>query len=426
VPLAKTRWERGIMSYSNKNVLVIDNGGLGIVHAERIARDVNHCWYWTFFKDAFPKIENYAIGYGIGNIEKIMHPFEYIDKADLIYFTDIGWGDLVDYLRKQGKIVFGSGLKTQELEDDKFLAKKVQSSLGLPIPYTKRIKGLSNLTAYLNANTDVYVKPYVFRGTRETTRVNSKYIRESLINRLHSRLGPMKDDVVFVCEDAIKHSIIETGFDIVLNGRKAIKPYLFGIESKGTYLAHYVNKLPEPISTTLDKVSTYLCDNNYRGAFSDEELVVSKDKSFMLDWTCRWAHPLSAIFTEVWRNYTEVIFKCASGEDATIDIAGEYVGCLPITSEEAIEEWLPLDINGNNATNVKVCYACRTKNGIYSVPGFPVVMKVIAWGKTIDSVKSKLVDIAKEINAHDIDINTSSILNIDESIHAMERHGIIF
>lgn len=415
------------MPYSKKNVLFIDTGGLSCVHAERMSRDCANVYYWNYYLKDFPVIEDFAKGYGLGNVERVTRVFPYIKKADLIVFPGIGWGDWADSLREEGRTVFGAGEKGEDLELDRFKAKMIQDKLGLPLSYSEKITGLTKLDKYLDENKDVFVKPG-FRGTRETTHVNSKVRQKSLMKKLNARYGPMRDEkcAVFVCEDPIKNAIAEAGFDIVCNGKEAIKPYSFGLEKDGPYILHYRDTLPPSFQKSLDRIIPLFKRMDYRGAFSNEELVVSPRKSVILDWTVRWAQPLSAIFTETWKNYTEVIFKVAQGEDVRIDTEGEYAGCLPLISEEAVHDWLDIDITKENSRNVKPVYGCNTKEGYHAVKGFLMALNLIAWGDSVKSVVNQLKDLSHEIDGHDLEIESSGLDDIVRDIHKLEENGIEF
>jgi hypothetical protein len=411
--------------YSKENVLFIDTG-IACAHAQRIAEDVANVWYFTPVFHGFPKVEDYANGYGLPGVEKVMRPHKYIEKADLIYFGDIGNGDWADLLRSQGHTVFGPGEQGEELEFNRYKARQIQDKLGLPIQYTARVKGLSKLADYLGKNKDVYVKPHIFRGTKETTHVSNERIANTLIKKLGARLGPMAEEITFICEDPVKGAICEPGFDIVFNGKEAIKPYSFGLEKDGPYLMHYRDDLPSSFQKTLDRITPLFKKINYRGAFSDEELIVSPRKSYPIDFTCRWPFPLSTIFCETWKNYTEVIFKVAAGEDVRIDNIAEYAGCLPLKSEEAEKDWLWVDINKENEHHVRPIFGCQTKDGSHAVKGYAAALNLVAWGDSVKSVADQLKDLAHEVDAHDMQVEYSCLDDIIEDISKLEEIGVTF
>ena len=418
------------MTYSNKKVLIIDTG-MSCMHAERIARDVGHVYYWSPVFTGFPKIEDYANGYGLDNVERVLYPFSHVDKVDLIVIMDVGYGDIADFLRKHGHVVFGAGSACESLEFDRFKARQIQEKLGLPVQFTVQKKGLTKLTEYLTDPKeknwkDTYIKPNIFRGMRETTHISDERQRDGLLRKLEARLGPMREAATFICEDGIKGAIAEPGFDILFNGKEAIKPYSYGLEKDGPYLMHYRDDLPGPLQNSLDKLSPLFKKLNYRGAFSDEELVISKNKSYIIDFTCRWAQPLSHIFTETWKNYTEVIFKVASGDECHIEVEAPFGGCLPLRSDETKHDWLWVDRHNENKKNVKLCYGCQSKEGYHAVKGYGTPVNLIAWGKSVEDVVTQLKDLASEITAHDLDIETSGLDAITADIDKLKEIGMDF
>ncbi len=106
------------MDFKNKKVLLW-GVGLEASHAERLSRDFGHVWYatpWTTEQ----KFVNYACGAGFApNIEKVMHPQEYIKKADLVASCNIG-GPFWDLPNQ-----FGGG-RGEKLEEYRYKFRMIQ------------------------------------------------------------------------------------------------------------------------------------------------------------------------------------------------------------------------------------------------------------------------------------------------------------
>lgn len=410
------------MDYSKSNVLIIDQG-LGCSFAERLARDCANIRYWTPVYTSFPKIEDFAKGYGFKGVEKVTKPFKYIDDADLIVFPDLGYGDMADHLRKIGKTVFSAGDAGEELELERYKARQIQDRLGLPTQYTAKIKGIDKLEKYLTENKGVFVKPR-FRGTRETTHITDEMSAEMLIKKLRARYGPMSEELDFVVEDEIRNSVIEYGMDVFHNGKDFIKPYLSSIEKGAPYLGHFREDLPPSLQNTMNKLNPLFQKINYRGAFSTEELLTSKKKSYLLDWTSRFGFPFTSLYTEAIKNFTEVIFSVARGEDVTIDPIAPWVGALPIQSEEGNHDWLYVERSKKATTNIKPLYGCEIKGKMFAVKGFETVANVIAWGDSPKSVVNWLKDLTKEVNGYDLAKETSKLDEILDDIKTLKEMGI--
>ena len=116
----------------------------------------------------------------------------------------------------------------------------------------------------------------------------------------------------------------------------------------------------------------------------------------------------------------------AQGEDVRIDTEGEYAGCLPLISEEAVHDWLDIDITKENSRNVKPVYGCNTKEGYHAVKGFLMALNLIAWGDSVKSVVNQLKDLSHEIDGHDLEIESSGLDDIVRDIHKLEENGIEF
>ena len=106
------------MTYKDKTVLIYDFG-LCTEFAVRLARDFGKVYYYANWESAFPKSNMALVGEGLEGVTRILNFDDYIDKADLICFFDTYSADKVDYLRKQGKRVFGAG-QAEILENNRY------------------------------------------------------------------------------------------------------------------------------------------------------------------------------------------------------------------------------------------------------------------------------------------------------------------
>ena len=407
------------MDYSKANVLVVGSG-IDCVHAERISRDVAKTYYWTPCMTGFPKFKEFAKGHGLGNVEKVIKMFDYVDRSDLIYFTDIGFGDIADFLRKRGHNVFGAG-RGEALELERFKSRNIQHRLGLPTQHTVQIKGITKLRKYLEKNENVYVKLDTWRGDIESFFSKSADDVDLLLDEIESAFGPLKEEQDFIVEDQVENGIVEYGFDLIFNGTKFLQPYLFGIEHKAPYLGHFRNDMPKSLQNTMDKLTPLFKALDLRGMFADEEILVDEDTSYLIDATCRPSFPLSTIYTELFKNYTEVIFKTAEGKDVDIDVEAPFCGCLPLNSQHAGENWLKLNITKGYENRIKPVYGCQIDGKLYAVKGFTTVACLIAWGNSLDDVVGQLKDLTKEIDAYELEKETSDLDEILKDIETLKK-----
>jgi len=425
--------------YSKKNVLAISTG-IDSALVERLSLDVNNCWLYTPHGASFPKIEDYAKGYGLGNIEKVMKPYKYIDKADLIFFGDIGYGDWAEALRddtesrifREGHTVFGGS--AEDLEENRFKARKIQEKIGIndkknPVQYTVEIPGVKKLEHYLDIpeNLPCFVKPYIFRGTKETSHITNERQAKTLIKKLRARLGPLSEWQKFTVEEGIKDAICEYGNDLFHNGTTWLKPYLVSIENEAPYIGHWREDSPASLQHTLDKLDPLFQRLNYRGPFSTEELLMPDlEHSKLIDWTCRFLQPAGSGYGEWIKNFTEVIFKTAQGEEVTVDPIAPWVGALPLNAEEASFDWLDIYPDEKLKKHFKPVYGCQVDGQLWAVKGFSTAITVIAWGKSPKAVVNQLRDLLEHVDAEDLEKESSMLDEILEDIDKLERLGIEF
>ena len=419
------------MPYSDAIVYCIGTG-LECAIVERLSLDVKECRYWTPVFIGFPKIEDYAKGFGLGKIKKEMEiDLKAMDKADLLFFGDVGFGKLAQYYRDKGKAVFGAGMN-EELERDRFKAKQIQVKLGIndekenPIPYTVQMKGVNALEKYIieEKHYGIYVKPFTFRGTKETRHITQEREAVVLVKKLRARYGPMEDEEWFLVEEEVPNTIVEYGLDLFHNGNTFIKPYCVSIENEAPWIGHFRDDAPPSLQHTIDKLNPFFKRTNYRGAWSDEELLVDKEHSKLCDWTCRFLQPGASAYTEGIKNFTEVVFKVAQGEDVTIEPAGPWIGALPLNAEEALHDWLDLYPEEEVKQHFKPVYGCRNNGQLSAVKGFMTAVTVIAWGNSPEGVVDQLKELTGHIQAEDLEKETSKLDEILDSIGKLKEIGV--
>jgi len=391
---------------AKKLKFLIWDTGLSLAHSLRLAKDGHQVFYYTPWQTAFPRFQDYAIGLGFENegLYKIKHFWDYIDKVDYIVFFDIGAGDMANFLRSKGYKVYGAS-KGERLEEERFNSRKIQKTIGLPVQQTVKVQGINNLRKYLKSNPNKYVKLDLFRGD-----VDSFYAKDyesviMLLDEIETAFGPFKEKKAFICEDYIK-AITEFGNDAFFNSRKFLTPHLFGREmSKASYVGKWTNNLPSVLQNTLDKLTPVFQKLDYRGAFSSEERVVSKDKSYLIDMCCRLPFPLSAGYTEAITNFTEIIVAIAEGKDIEIKPKNKYLITLPLETQHAQNNWVKLDFNPKLLTEGKIKIRCATKidNKYYMVKGLSTAYILISCCDTIKQGIKEIEEVSKEVDCVGLD-----------------------
>jgi len=370
---------------------------LGVEHAARIKKDGHQVKYFTFWAyEGFPHFRSYVPGKGI--VDKSAYFFEDLDWADIVMFPDIGVGDLVDYLRRNsGKPVWGAG-RGEVLETQRGLACEIMDKYGIPYPETEIVEGVDALEEFLKQNENVFVKFDIFRGDQETFGIDKSNEAVKLkIANLRNDFGPFADEIPFIVQKTLEGP--EPGCDLIFNGKKYLEPCQYGYEAKGTgcYIGKIVPRfedIPEVLREHMEKIIPFLRESDYRGAISSEGIVDRRDGVFkVIDWCCRFPYPLSAIYTENFENYSEIVEKVAKGEDVVIKIKYPYVGLVAFESEFANEHWLDINFDPDFRDRIKMRIGVY-KNGVYyAVPGFSSVVTIVGLGNSVDEVIQNIKDV---------------------------------
>jgi hypothetical protein len=327
-----------------------------------------------------------------------------------------------------GKPVFGAA-NGEQLENHRYQARQLQSSLGLPTQLTSKVKGVTDLEKHLKDNSDVYVKIDIFRGDVDSFPAKTLESVQPLLDQLRIEYGPFQEYFDFIVEQKIKgDNIVEVGFDSFFSG-DWIKPYLYGVEiDKSLYIGKFADQLPTPMQKTADAFADEMRKRDYRGGFSTEEFVTAPDKSYLIDICARFAFPVSAVFPLAIKNWAEFIESVAIGKPVEIVQGGKYFGSLPLSTDFAQEHWVMLNIPPEMRDTVKVRSAAKSDGKYYSVPGrMTSVMVLTAVADTVDELIEKLTSQIDKVSAFKIENDSESQLNkAKENIDNMNKMGFNF
>jgi hypothetical protein len=406
--------------------ILIYDFGLFFEHARCLASQGHLVRYFTPFFGAYPKFEQYAPGLGFEDegVEKVMTFFDNKDWADLICFFDVGTGDIADDLRSQGKIVFGSSLKGDRLENNREFTRKIQEKIGLPVQNSEVVKGIPKLREYLKKNPDKYVKLDIFRGDMDSFEAKSYQQVEGYLDQLEVALGPFNEIYNFLVEDKVEGE--EPGFDMFFYGKNWLKPMLWGIEqSKESYVGIYTNKLPKPLELVADKIGKVLEKLNYRGAMSIEARVTKDGTPYLIDICSRYPAPLSALYTLSIKNYSEVIYSVAQGKDVVIKTMGKYVAAMPMYSAQAETNYIPLEFPEKYAKYIKFRTPAKVKSHIYGVKGSKVVYVLVACGDDWKKLVYFLEKLSGKVEAFKLsDESLASLKKIEDKIATLPQYEL--
>ncbi len=407
------------MDFSNRTVLVIDQGLYAHV-AEKLAESFGRVLYYcNGWRSAFPVSERFNIGAGIDGVERISNPWEHMDDADLIVFPDTYFGGEQEYLRRQGKRVWGSGHgEILELHRDEL--KTVMKSAGLPVGRYEIITGIEALRDYLKDNPGVYVKGNVFRGDVETFRNQNWVVTQPLLDDLASRLGPRQSSTVFVVEDPIEG--VETGYDGACIDGRFPGVASFGYEAKD---AGYVGKvveyddLPAALREVNARLAPAMAALGCRSFYSTEVRVGADRKPYLMDPAMRAGSPPSEAYIELFSNWDEVIWAGAEGEVAELRPAAAYAAEIILRSEWAREHFLALDIPRSISRFIKIHGHCRIHGRDYAAPlGIREIGAAIGLGDSLEDAVGAAIEHAEAVEGLELEFDRNAL---DAAMASVER-----
>jgi len=276
-----------MIDLSDKKALVIDYRN-GISVAQRLAEEFGTVFYWAgpYVHNGFPEHSSFDVGYNVPNIVKVREWVEGYDEADIVVFTDSMDPALQDWMKRNGKPVFGS-CYAEQLEHNRLQIKETLKQLGLPVASYSVARGVDELEQILMNAKEGYIKSSL-RGNGETWKHKEWALSKRQLQKLRYDMGLYENRETYIFEHPVE-GIIEFGYDGFIVGGQYVHESMCGIELKDrAYLGRFIRyqHLPEPIRKVNDAFAPVFNDMGYNGHYSNE-IILSKDKRpFLLDNTC--------------------------------------------------------------------------------------------------------------------------------------------
>ena len=411
-------------------ILIVDHG-LFTSMAERLAQDF-HVYYFVPYADrSFPKPNAAMVGSGLKNVERVEDMWRLLDEVDYIFFPDVGFYQLQEYLRSRGYKVWGAGLG-EKLEVQRWRAKETMRSLGLPVGKCALVTGMDELRNYIRDNNDVFVKISGFRGLAETFHAENLEIARPRLDELQRELGGLYNVMPFVCEHMID-SVVEAGYDGYCIDGKFPSTCLTGVEIKDQgYLGAVIDyaDLSEPVKSVNDKLAPFLAEAQYRQFFSTEIRVTDNDVPYLIDLTTRGPLPPSELYHEMIENLGEIIEGGCHGDLVEPVWRAKYGALAIITSDFAAENWCPVYVENNVDQWVKWRNACVIEGQKYIVPTdgvkMPEIGAVIGIGETMEEAILSCQEHAEYVKGFNVKVHSEAIIDGLKEITKAEEHGIKF
>jgi hypothetical protein len=399
--------------------------------ARRIAKDFEKVYFYNpYVINGFPEHNPVDIGRGVDNIIKIYSWEDYFEEIDIFIFPDLYNEGIQELLRRQGKLVWGSG-KGQIMETDRGYMKRLQKDLGLPINEYEEVEGLYELESRLRFLEDRYIKSSL-RGDSETFHHTNYVLSKEELKGMKHRMGIFDKKEKYIIESPID-SIAEIGIDTMVCDGQYLPESLTGIELKDVgYYGRMVryDRLPKQLKLISDKLSPVFQSFGYRGAYSNEVRVDKKLNGYLIDQTCRLPSPPASLMYMMYENISEIIWSIASGVMPKVKYKYEHGVQFIIKSESAKTEPVAIQFPKEFTDYIDIKNLVIDDDGTYYYTPNGIEMceigAVVGCGNTMEQAVKTATEIAKTIKGFDIKINTDCIDDAKKQISDLNKKGIRF
>ncbi len=299
--------------------------------ARRLHEDGNEVYYYSQRERAYPEWILSAYGSGFG-FPRVKHWADVIDRVDYVVFPEIGHGALIDWLRERNYKVFGAGKQGELLENDRMFAKRVMDELGIKFPKTYQATGVRDTVKYLAENKGKhFLKMNAFRGDLETVGVQSADEAEAFLFNLYASSGPQSKVMPIIIESAVSGAYL--GQDMFFNGKEFLRPFIYGFEDfDGDALEKAADR--SVFDETFERLQKYLREIDYRGPLSLEAIVSEDGTPYVMDPSARFPFPLSMMYINHLRNFTDVLVGCIEGQKVVPEYDSTYAVNLNMSIQE--------------------------------------------------------------------------------------------
>lgn len=355
----------------NDTIACVVDMGIYFPVAERLSRDVKKVYYHIPSTEAFETFAMGSRGYGHGKVELLEDFWRIKKQIDVFVFPDAGgaaYAGLQLELQSQGFPVWGSK-DAADLERKRGSWIEKCEELGLPMPRTHRIKGLTNAWLFFQEHEGetFFVKVSRWRGDMETWRADELAQIRNKLDLLRLKWGPLAESMILYVQENLDTDI-EGGADTYfVNGQYPDK-IILGYEKKGeSYFGVVKDRadMPPEIWSVNEKATDLLASFGYANMISTEVRVQSEqEKSFWLDPCLRFPSPAGEEELEIYKNFSEIIVRGAHGELVQPEIEEEFCGEAVIEYNGDKDGWKSFVVPEEVRQWVKL-YACVYHDGAY-------------------------------------------------------------
>jgi hypothetical protein len=414
---------------SDLTVCVADHGTFFPV-AQRLARDCRRVLYHRPSGEGFPTFAQVCLGNGHPDVEYADDIWKIKKDVDLWVFPDVGDAGLQLELESQGRLVWGTK-DADTLETMRGEWVKACEKMGLPMPKTHQIRGVSALQVFFDEHPGevFYVKISRFRGDMETWKADEPAAIRNKLDVLRMKFGPSAEYVTFYVQELVDTDI-EGGADTYnIMGQWPAK-IILGYEKKGeSYFATWKERseMPPEIWKPSELMTDLLRSHRYCN-FISTEVRVKGDLSYLLDPCLRCPSPAGEEELEMYSNFAEIVYRGAQGELVEPEMAAKFCGEAVISYSGDKDGWKSIRVPEEVRQWVKL-YACAYEDGTFHFPPCQdpeAIGCIVGLADTPEGVLDRLKEIRDALKDSAVDIHIEPIADLFQEIESAKAEGIPF
>jgi phosphoribosylamine--glycine ligase len=267
-----------------------------------------------------------------------------LETSDLIIFDDTGFGKEAEKLTEQGYSVIGGNEYTDKIELDRAFGQQEMEAIGLEILPTEKFSNIEKAKEYIFKNPGRYViKPDGKGGDdKALTYVGKDENGDDIISQLdHYEKQYAKKISSIEIQQYIEG--VEVAVSAFFNGKNFVEPVEISFEHKklmnndigpntgemGTtmFWTDFNNKLFQEILYPIwDRIQGY-------HGYIDINCIMSDDKVYPLEYTCRFGYPTIQLKMETIENdLGEWLYGLANGATEPLKVHSDYSACVVIAT----------------------------------------------------------------------------------------------
>jgi len=368
-----------------------------------------------------------------GFIERIKSWKPYKNWADVIIFDDVGFGEIADSLRKQGKLVIGGSKYTDRLEKDRKFGQLELKKYGINILPSWQFSDYDKAMCFIRKNP----MPYIFKpsSNRLQDGENKEYEKDlivlgeekngkDLLEFLEqNKIILQKKCPTFLIQKFVRG--VEVAVGAFFNGKEFIYPININFEHKrffpgnigpftgemGTLM--YWSSSNTLFRATLKRMLPALKESGYIG-YIDINCIVNNEGIYPLEFTSRFGYPTIQIQLEgITTPTAEWLYRLARGEKFQIQTKrGFQVGVVILVpsyfsyffggnNRELIKTYKNLTIifkNSSNLGGVHIGDVKKDKQDVWRIAGGSGWLLVVTGsGVTVKKARQKTHKLIRDI-----------------------------